>query len=148
MPERVTRTAVVVTHVKRRRAEEEELKAPHSRVSTRARTPAFLRRHVERRWPVSKETLRDEHEPTHTTKPAMYRAFSGVRFFPVFLSFLFFTSTSAAIFRFHPRMCVSLLTASAISNRRCFCLRGGRHFDTPGAQQRSHTRSFRDDPRK
>ena len=30
--------------------------------------------------------------------------------------------------------------ASAIDDRRCFCSRGGRHFDTPVAQQRSHTR--------
>lgn len=36
----------------------------------------------------------------------------------------------------------SNVTPSAIDNRRCFCSRGGRHFDTPVAQQRSHTRSL------
>jgi hypothetical protein len=38
------------------------------------------------------------------------------------------------------KILISNELASAIDDRRCFCSRGGRHFDTPVAQQRSHTR--------
>jgi hypothetical protein len=64
-----------------------------------------------------------------------------------FLSFLYASLRSSlrvlsSLFSVRPtrKNLISNELASAIDDRRCFCSRGGRHFDTPVAQQRSHTR--------
>ena len=85
-------------------------------------------------WPV-------ENDET-VYRPAMCNAFSRL-----FLSFLYASLRSSlrvlsSLFSVRPtrKNLISNELASAIDDRRCFCSRGGRHFDTPVAQQRSHTR--------
>jgi hypothetical protein len=85
--------------------------------------------------------------PSKTTKLCIDRRCVNA-FSRLFLSFLYASLRSlspcslVSFFRssYYSKNLISNELASSIDDRRCFCSRGGRHFDTPVAQQRSHTR--------